>query len=214
MLGLIGLLCFTIRTIVNAPIKPVGYEPPSVNSVPEYSKIVDVEASEPSKTYEYHEPEPIEEPDKTEIAEDPEEPRGRLSGSFRPGSDDVYGDLFTSGTSKLVPENDVKPTAVITSNDTVPRLEVADTVTYEDRGAVEIDDASDEPIKSSSASNEVTANVEDGRTLSLPAGTLVWLSETGNKFHSKNDCGNMNPNTATQVAIEKAAHMPACKKCW
>ena len=206
MLGLIGLLCVAIRTIVNAPIKPVGYVPPSVNSVPEYSRIIDVETAEPSETYEYHEPEPDEEPDKTGVAEEPEEPQGRLSGSFRPGSDDIYGDVFTSGTSQHEFVSDL-PTAAITSNDTAPRLEVDDAVTYEDRGPVEIDDISD-------ASNEVTANIEDGRTLSLPAGTLVWLSETGNKFHSKNDCGNMNPNKATQVTIEKVAHMPACKKCW
>ena len=46
------------------------------------------------------------------------------------------------------------------------------------------------------------------------SGTMVWLSATGKKYHSINNCGKMNPNTATQVTLEEAknGHSP-CSKC-
>lgn len=47
-------------------------------------------------------------------------------------------------------------------------------------------------------------------------GGMVWLSETGSKYHSIPDCGNMNPNTASQVSRSSAEAMgyDACKNCW
>ncbi len=44
----------------------------------------------------------------------------------------------------------------------------------------------------------------------------VWLSATGNKYHSYDHCGNMNPKTARQVTLEKAKSLgkDACKNCW
>lgn len=44
----------------------------------------------------------------------------------------------------------------------------------------------------------------------------VWLSATGSKYHSINNCGNMNPNRATKVTLEKAQSMGKgkCSKCW
>ncbi len=46
--------------------------------------------------------------------------------------------------------------------------------------------------------------------------TMVWISETGSKYHSKNNCGTMNPDKATQVTESKAQSMglEKCKKCW
>ena len=45
---------------------------------------------------------------------------------------------------------------------------------------------------------------------------MVWISETGSKYHSKPDCGNMNPNKATQETESQALSQgyEACKKCW
>lgn len=42
----------------------------------------------------------------------------------------------------------------------------------------------------------------------------VWLSATGKCYHSKNNCGNMNPNKARQVTLEQAkqSYSP-CSKC-
>ncbi len=44
----------------------------------------------------------------------------------------------------------------------------------------------------------------------------VWLSATGSKYHNKPDCGNMNPDNASQVTIsyaEENGYEP-CKKCF
>jgi len=45
---------------------------------------------------------------------------------------------------------------------------------------------------------------------------MVWISETGSKYHSINNCGRMNPNKATQVTQSKAESMGLgrCSKCW
>lgn len=45
---------------------------------------------------------------------------------------------------------------------------------------------------------------------------MVWLSATGSKYHSINNCGRMNPNKARQVSLEQAenAGYAKCSKCW
>ncbi|NCB91303.1 MAG: MBL fold metallo-hydrolase [Clostridia bacterium] len=47
-------------------------------------------------------------------------------------------------------------------------------------------------------------------------GNMVWKSETGSKYHNKPDCGNMNPDKATQITVEEAESqgLEACKKCF
>lgn len=44
----------------------------------------------------------------------------------------------------------------------------------------------------------------------------VWLSATGKKYHSINNCGNMNPKKARQVTLDDAINrgMEKCSKCW
>ena len=58
---------------------------------------------------------------------------------------------------------------------------------------------------SSSSSNDVDKITEK-----------VWISETGSKYHSKPNCGRMNPDKATQMSIEKAEAMgyEPCSKCY
>ncbi len=43
----------------------------------------------------------------------------------------------------------------------------------------------------------------------------VWISATGTKYHSKNNCGKMNPDKATSMSESdaKAAGFSACSKC-
>lgn len=45
---------------------------------------------------------------------------------------------------------------------------------------------------------------------------MVWLSETGEKYHNKPNCGRMNPNRARQVTLSEAqnAGYDACSKCF
>lgn len=47
-------------------------------------------------------------------------------------------------------------------------------------------------------------------------GGSVWISETGSKYHSKPDCGRMNPDKARQVSESEAQNMglDACEKCF
>lgn len=44
----------------------------------------------------------------------------------------------------------------------------------------------------------------------------VWISETGSKYHSKNNCGRMNPNKAYQMTLEAAENSgyTRCSKCY
>lgn len=44
----------------------------------------------------------------------------------------------------------------------------------------------------------------------------VWISATGSKYHNKPDCGNMNPDKATQMSRSNAEAQgyDACKKCY
>lgn len=46
--------------------------------------------------------------------------------------------------------------------------------------------------------------------------TMVWRSATGNKYHSRNDCGKMNPDQATQITEEEAVRegLEKCGRCW
>lgn len=44
----------------------------------------------------------------------------------------------------------------------------------------------------------------------------AYLSATGTKYHSRPDCGNMNPNKATKTTIAEAEAegYGRCSKCW
>lgn len=45
------------------------------------------------------------------------------------------------------------------------------------------------------------------------SGMMVWITETGSKYHSKRDCGNTQ--NATQVSIEQAQKLySACENCF
>lgn len=49
-----------------------------------------------------------------------------------------------------------------------------------------------------------------------PSGQMVWLSATGSKYHSIDNCGRMNPKKARLVTLEEALSlgMDQCSKCW
>ncbi len=46
--------------------------------------------------------------------------------------------------------------------------------------------------------------------------TLVWQSATGSCYHSKNNCGKMNPSKARQLTESeaKAKGLKKCSNCW
>lgn len=41
----------------------------------------------------------------------------------------------------------------------------------------------------------------------------VWLSATGSKYHSINNCGKMNPSKARKVSLKEVQGVKACSKC-
>lgn len=47
-------------------------------------------------------------------------------------------------------------------------------------------------------------------------GQMVWISETGSKYHSRPDCGRMNPDNAWQLTLSdaEAQGYEPCKKCY
>jgi len=67
-------------------------------------------------------------------------------------------------------------------------------------------------------SNNYVSSGNNGGSIQgeTPIGTMVWLSETGSKYHSINNCGRMNPSKARQVTLESAQSrgFGACSKCY
>lgn len=68
------------------------------------------------------------------------------------------------------------------------------------------------------AASDNTATTEDTiveQPVAQPT-QYVWITATGKKYHSINNCGNTNPKKATQVTIEDALKrgLTACSKCF
>ena len=76
-------------------------------------------------------------------------------------------------------------------------------------------------VYSISASVNETVQSEDPGTQETytvqetPTTRMVWISATGSKYHSKNDCGSMNPSNATQISLDdaNARGMSPCSRC-
>ena len=72
------------------------------------------------------------------------------------------------------------------------------------------------PFEPETATEEIT----EPQTLSsdIPQNNepMVWISETGSKYHRFNDCGKMNPDRATQISLSRAQQLgyEACSKCY
>lgn len=66
------------------------------------------------------------------------------------------------------------------------------------------------------ADNNVAAPTVAPTPADNGGGAMVWLSETGSKYHSINNCGRMNPNNARQIsqASAEASGYGRCSKCF
>ena len=69
---------------------------------------------------------------------------------------------------------------------------------------------------SQNVTNEVPSTNNTALPDSTPQGQMVWISATGSKYHSINNCGRMNPNTASYITINEAINMglSPCSKCF
>ncbi|MGL4654328.1 MAG: MBL fold metallo-hydrolase [Sarcina sp.] len=65
------------------------------------------------------------------------------------------------------------------------------------------------------SSNKPTETVKPDPTPAPEQGKMVWLSATGEKYHSINNCGRMNPSKARQVSLSDAQSQgfEDCSKC-
>lgn len=116
---------------------------------------------------------------------------------------------YAAGGSNHQEDSRGVPTA-----DAVAEVTQAETPTEAEPPTEAETEAPTEPVTEVPA---VTAPIHGtDRTVSLPEGTLVWLSATGEKFHKVNDCGNMNPDKARQVTVEEAVAEghDACENCY
>lgn len=69
----------------------------------------------------------------------------------------------------------------------------------------------------SSNSNKSKSNSSSNSSVeSTPVGGQVWLSATGTKYHSKPNCGRMDPNKARQISLSEAKSrgFEPCSKCF
>ncbi|GAA0738497.1 MBL fold metallo-hydrolase [Clostridium oceanicum] len=67
--------------------------------------------------------------------------------------------------------------------------------------------------ESTNSSNQSSSVSESNQN---KVGETVWISATGKKYHSRPDCGRMNPNKARKMNrqdAENAGYQP-CKKCY
>ena len=78
---------------------------------------------------------------------------------------------------------------------------------------ISLDDGLD-VISEDTSSRQADASAQASNNSSSTA--MCWLSATGSKYHSINNCGRMNPNNARQVTIAEAERQGygRCKKCW
>lgn len=68
------------------------------------------------------------------------------------------------------------------------------------------------PVQETSANSSSSSNSIE----SSGSSEMVWLTQYGEKYHSKPDCGRSNPNTSYQVTLSEAQSRgyPPCKRCY
>ena len=127
-----------------------------------------------------------------------------------PLSDTKEDALSAENTPEPVVSVSEKGTTDVTSQ-AVPDNETVYTSVPEEVPSTPIDTAPIyEPPKVSSPVHNTN------RTVSLPSGSMVWISATVEKFHRINDCGRMNPQKAYQMTVDDAVAngYDACEKCY
>lgn len=121
--------------------------------------------------------------------------------------------------------------AIITYPNTETQIPSHYKYTYTLRGNVIVDEFDNEnpedtlPKENSTSSNGGTSTKPAPQpeltpqppvTPAEPQQGMVWISETGSKYHTIPNCGRMNPNKASQVTVSEAQSMglEPCQKCY
>ncbi|MGL4760233.1 MAG: ComEC/Rec2 family competence protein [Sarcina sp.] len=73
----------------------------------------------------------------------------------------------------------------------------------------------DKTPKPTTPAPEPTKPTNPAPTPAPEQGSTVWLSATGKKYHSKKNCGRMNPDSAREISLSdaKAQGFEDCSKC-
>lgn len=78
--------------------------------------------------------------------------------------------------------------------------------------------AQEEAARAQQSNNYVTSSNNNNSYSQQGAtqGATVWLTATGSKYHSNNNCGNTNSNNARSVSRDEAISQgyTPCKKCY
>ncbi len=126
---------------------------------------------------------------------------------------------YATGDSQLAESATASESSTTTDNSTVSENTTTDNSTTvpestaTDNSATLTGTTTDNSTVSESTVTDNNAAVSD----SAGSGSvLVWKSATGSKYHSINNCGNMNPDKATQITEEQAINggLGKCSKCW
>ena len=125
--------------------------------------------------------------------------------------DEGYGrffDLDSSFSNDHIDNNAIIAKAKSPANDT-PKVTVEDPLEQTDPVSPETEPQIEEPAP---VEEPPSPEVEEEQ----PKSVMVWLSATGDKYHSINNCGRMNPDKARQVSLEDAVNQGygPCSKCY
>ncbi len=131
------------------------------------------------------------------------------------GTDNQYGHPHADTLEKMqsmdigIFRTDDQGTIVATSNGSTILFNVAPSTNYA---------SGDEQYGGSAEDIQEETTVQQIENIQSDTGVgqLVWLSATGEKYHSRNNCGRMNPDKARQVTLSEAESQgyERCKKCW
>lgn len=137
------------------------------------------------------------------------------------GADNSYGHPAAETMGKLSDMN--IPVFRTDDQGTIIALSDGDTISWNQDPCNDYTSGSDKQQTADNAdaqySTEDSAAAEQAAVESATSDTqerMVWISATGSKYHSRPDCGNMNPDKATQESESQALSQgyEACKKCW
>ncbi len=104
---------------------------------------------------------------------------------------------------------EITSTAPSTPEVSTSETDVAETSSTVETTSQVVPETTTEAVTESSTAEQVTT-VDAGQE-------LVWVSETGKKYHSKNTCYPINPDNARQVTKEEAVNvlgLEPCGKCY
>lgn len=125
-------------------------------------------------------------------------------------------------SAKTEPSNETKPKneEIKTDSAETPSPDINNSESEAQADSIPIENTAPAAPSPSENNSDKTAIAQTPSTpepeISAPAGEMVWLSATGSKYHSINNCGRMNPDKARQVSLEYAINggYEKCSKCY